>query len=68
MSTKKKFEFATAVYLFVSWMCFNSFRSLSSNSQVVSAVLSSQVGNRQRAATETFELNPISLTFNFISV
>ena len=39
-----------------------------SNSHVVSAVLSSQVGSHQTPTTDTLELNPISLTFNFKSV
>ena len=41
-----------------------------SNSRVASAVLSSQVGNRQTSGVfqDTLELNPISLTFRFNSV
>ena len=45
--------------------------SLSSKSQVVSIVLSSQVGNGLTATAvskDTLESNPISLTFNLISV
>jgi len=48
---------------------FNIFPS--SDSQSASAVLSSQVGNRRTATavdTDTLQLNPITLTFNFTSV
>jgi len=48
---------------------FNIFPS--SDSQSASAILSSQVGNRRTATavdTDTLQLNPITLTFNFTSV
>ena len=40
----------------------------SSNSKVASAVLSSQVGDRQITSSGTLKQTPISLTFNFTSV
>ena len=51
-------------------MVIKTYVFFPSNSQVVSAVLSSQVGNRQTTgvSADTLELNPISLTFNSISV